>query len=143
MTKEELAAELNGVEYGDGNTIPQGGVKIAKESGLVIVYGASDDLAELCGAIDSEIGCYNGGEIPLTEKHVLYPPEECGCRDLEQCPFLKAEYDKCKKIKVVWCGDSGFAWAYETDIPHATFEIYEDGEKYCRGIVFDINSLKN
>lgn len=34
-----------------------------------------------------------------------------------------------------------FAWTYSTEIPHATFEIIEEGEKFCRGIVFDINDL--
>ena len=34
------------------------------------------------------------------------------------------------------------AWTYRTDIPHETFMIYEDGEPYCRGIVFNIDDVK-
>ena len=43
-------------------------------------------------------------------------------------------------MKAVW-GEEGYSWTYETAIPHATFEILEDEEKYCRGIVFDIKDL--
>ena len=40
-----------------------------------------------------------------------------------------------KKITAVWDTD-GYSWIYQTDIPHATFEIVEDGAPYCRGIIF-------
>jgi hypothetical protein len=46
----------------------------------------------------------------------------------------------CKTIEAIW-GKDGYSWTYKTDIPHATFDIFEDGEKFCRGIVFDIKSL--
>ena len=34
------------------------------------------------------------------------------------------------------------AWVYKTDIPHATFLIHDDDEKYCRGIVFRLADAK-
>ena len=60
---------------------------------------------------------------------------------------------------MIWCGmidgesagpESDFkteegdliTWCYKTDIPHETFMIYDDGEPYCRGIVFSIEDLK-
>ena len=42
--------------------------QIAKDSGLVIVYGASDDLMEFEGAIEDEIGCYDGDTIHITKQ---------------------------------------------------------------------------
>lgn len=33
-------------------------------------------------------------------------------------------------------------WTYETDIPHETFVIYNDGEPYCRGIVFSVDDVR-
>ena len=33
------------------------------------------------------------------------------------------------------------AWTYMTDIPHATFDVMDDGELYCRGIVFALADL--
>jgi hypothetical protein len=40
-----------------------------------------------------------------------------------------------KYIDAVWC-EGEYSWTYKTNIPHATFDIWEDGEKYCKGIVF-------
>ena len=42
MTPIELALDLAGAEYGLSDKKEE--IKIAKENGLVIVYGASDDL---------------------------------------------------------------------------------------------------
>jgi hypothetical protein len=50
--------------------------------------------------------------------------------------------ESAKTIEVVWDAE-GYSWIYETEIPHAVFDILEDGEKFCRGIVFDIRSLKD
>ena len=36
---------------------------------------------------------------------------------------------------------SNVSWSYLTDIPHKTFDIMEDGEIYCRGIVFSLDDL--
>ena len=45
-------------------------------------------------------------------------------------------------ITAVWCDpESGASWSYKTDIPHETFNIYEDGELFCIGIVFSIDDL--
>ena len=38
--------------------------KEAKELGLVVVFGASDDLMEFRGALDEEFGCPDGGRAP-------------------------------------------------------------------------------
>ena len=32
-------------------------------------------------------------------------------------------------------------WTYETEIPHAKFNIYEDDELSCVGIVFEMSEL--
>ena len=42
MTAKELAELLNGREY--GNEITSDEEKLAKESGLVVVFGYSDDM---------------------------------------------------------------------------------------------------
>ena len=33
-------------------------------------------------------------------------------------------------------------WTYETEIPCERFDIWEDGEVYCVGLVFSIEDLK-
>lgn len=136
MTKEELAAELNGREY--RNEITKAEAAEAKAAGLVIVFGASDDLMEFRGAIYDEVGCYNGGTAYLTSSGMLV--NDC---DDDECPHFKKLKAKAATIEAVW-GESGDApvWTYKTDIPHATFEIVEDGEPYCRGIVFALADVQ-
>jgi hypothetical protein len=134
MTKEELAAALGGRECKNKITPELRGR--AKESGLVVVYGASDDLMEFSGAIDDEINCYNGGVAYLDESGLW----ENKCDD-DDCPYAAKERANCKIIRAVWHDGGNPCWTYETEIPHAKFRIYEDKDIYCVGIVFDTKLL--
>lgn len=60
MTKEQLAELLNGNEYRDEMTKEQ--EQAAKQNNLLVLFGASDDLLEMRGAIRDEVGAYDGGE---------------------------------------------------------------------------------
>jgi hypothetical protein len=139
MTKEMLAAQLNGREI--GNETETADEMSAKDNNLVIVYGYSDDNIEFRGAIYDEIGSYGGGDFEFTKSGVF--------RDEDDDEVLK-KYGTIilfNKIKAVWCpkdsqGNVYASWAYETEIPHATFDIMEDGELFSRGIVFSLNDLK-
>lgn len=135
MSIEEFAKLLDKSECGFSLTLHQ--VHIAKENGFVVVYGASDDLMELDGAIYDEFGCYGGGIAYLNSKGFLSVKDEC-----EDCPYIKSELAKYKTITAVW-GADGYSWTYKTGIPHAEFDVLEDGEPYCKGIVFDIKSLED
>lgn len=115
MTLKEFAQMLDGSEY--LNEITKEEKALAKELGFVVVFGYSDDNAELRGAIDDEIDCFNGGV-------------------LEHDDLPSAVYAD-------WCPeDIDCSWAYRTSIPHENFNIYENGELYCVGIVCDINKPK-
>lgn len=133
LTKEELAARLTGRPYGD--EITRFEEDIATESGLVVVFGYSDDNMEICGALGSdEFGCYNGGEFIVTKKGV-FDAEGWGTEtDMADGPTGW-------KLDALWCKEPGYSFTYKTVIPHATFEITENGEPYCRGIVFSIADL--
>lgn len=130
MTAKELAARLDGMGYALG--VSPEDVAAAKESGLVILHGESDDLAELEGAITSEAGCYDGGTLYITPGGFSRPHD-----------LLKSAKDTAKTVKAIWRGDTGYTWAYETDLPHETFSILDDGERYCRGIVFEAAALRH
>ncbi len=131
---KELATLLDGCEYGE---IPVSLAERAREAGLVILYGASDDLAELRGAVEDEIGCYEGGELLIGKKGFVVPrSDEC-----EACEHYIQSLNRYKRVKAAW-GESGYSWTYETDTPHETFDILEDGEPYCRGIVFEAAALE-
>lgn len=113
MTIFEFAEGLNGRSYGKEITSLE--EQRAKELGFVVVFGYSDDNTEFRGAYNEEVGCFDGGRV---------------------------YEDGDKYIDAVWCKD-GYSWIYNTNIPHATFDIYEDKEKFCRGIVFSLRDLYN
>jgi hypothetical protein len=144
-TKEWLAALLNGREI--GKEITKEEEQIARESGLVVLFGASDDLAEFRGAIEDEVNGYGGRDIMILDGKLL-PADafDCGCEWAEAAE--QAALARAAEIESVWCegkdGEDGplISWTYITKIPHATFDVMEDGEVYCRGIVFDLADAK-
>ena len=131
MDIKDFAKSISGKEYGYPQFTKEE-VETAKENGFVIVYGASDDLMEFEGAIQDEGGCFDGGEVCFNQKEVY------------QGRGRKEDYPSY--ITALWCeGEENgkpICWIYKTDIPHETFMIYEDGEPYCRGIVFSIDDVK-
>lgn len=133
MELKEFAESISGREYGYA-PFTEEEIKTAEENGFVIVYGASDDLMEFEGAIRDEGSCYDGGKVFFNRNGV--------CQDSED------EKNYPNWIEALWCDDSArdesgniITWTYRTDIPHETFMVYEDGESYCRGIVFNINEV--
>ncbi|AVH38024.1 hypothetical protein AL532_17590 [Pseudomonas monteilii] len=137
MTKEELAAQLNGLEY--PTRIPGALIVEAQSAGLVILCGASDDLMEFYGARREEIGCYDGGTAFVDADGVL-PDRDCLDGDEELAEYVQRQ-KSAKSIEALWCKEDGYSWTYKTEIPHATFEVVEDEEPYCRGIVFALADL--
>ena len=136
MTKEELAQRLNGREY--CNEITREEAKEARGNNLVVVFGASDDLMEFRGAIDDETGAYDGVTVSIDKNGLL----ENKCDD-DQCPYFADRKGAAAKIKAIWCPHGkDLSWEYYTDIPHATFDVMEDGELYCRGIIFSLDDLE-
>lgn len=132
MDIKEFSKMIDGKEYGYPQFTKEE-IQIAKDNGFVIVYGASDDLMEFCGAIEDEGGCFDGGEVFFDRDGVAYDEDD----------------KKPNVIEALWCDDDTIAedstiitWTYKTDIPHETFMIYEEGEKYCRGIVFSVDDVK-
>lgn len=55
--------------------------------------------------------------------------------------------ERANWIDAVWCDGMNrdglpATWTYETEIPCERFDIWEDGEIYCVGLVFSIEDLK-
>lgn len=134
MNAKSLAELLNGRQY--GNEIEPHIKLIAEGSNLVVVFGASDDLMEFRGAINEQIDCYDGGTAYFSQDRLLH--NECPEDD---CPYFEELKKSAKTIEAV-LDEEGFSWVYKTEIPHETFIIYEDGDTYCRGIVFSMEDLK-
>jgi hypothetical protein len=115
--------------------------ELAKQNGIVIVYGASDDLIEFDGAIRDEGDCYEGSTFFVDDEGLLPNWDNLDHDDEEVVLAYQKRKSAAKhSIKALW-NVNGYSWRYETDIPHETFEIVEDKEKYCRGMVFYITEL--
>jgi len=140
MTKEELAAQLDGIKYPAYRSITKEQFAAARESGLVIVYGASDDLMEFDGAIRDEFGCYEGGTA-FIDKNGLIDRSQIDDDDDEAIHEFVERKKSGHAIEAFWCKRGEYTWAYETSIPHATFTITNEEELYCRGLVFSITDL--
>lgn len=137
LSKELLAVALHGREYPFDLTKEEQAQ--AKAANLLVIFGASDDLMELRGAIDDEFGCYDGGTALIDAKGIL-PSRENIEDDVELKDFFARE-PLARKVEALWAAEEDTSWTYRTDAPHATFEIMEDGIVYCRGIVIDVADL--
>jgi hypothetical protein len=101
-----------------------------KSADLIVLFGASDDLVEIRGAIHDEVGAYDGTVVPF-RKGQLYKPV---C-EAEDCPHEENLREGTIDIKANWSrGD--VSWSFETEIPHEVFDVLEDGAVFCKGIIF-------
>lgn len=110
---------------------------LAQASGLLIVYGASDDLIEMEGMFRDEAGVEDGDMVYVTDEGLVEKPE-CDCSHAED--WYAEAISVASEIEALWCPDDvdgNPSWAYRTDLPHATFTIVEGGELYCIGLVID------
>jgi hypothetical protein len=140
MDANTLAMLLDGREY--GSEITRDEEAQAKAAGLIVAFGASDDLLELRGAINDEtypsdsIGARVDakGVVPTFDS-LLEDGDKDALRD-----YFKRENGGAV-IRAMWEGEAGYSWIISSDVPHATFEVCEDGEAYCRGIVFALADI--
>lgn len=113
MKLREFADMITDREYGHEITTEE--EALAKELGFVVVFGYSDNNAELRGAIDDEIGCFDGGVL----EH----------KDLQGT------------ILAEWCPeDIECSWHFSSTQPSEKFYIFTGEELYCVGIVIDNNN---
>ncbi|MCW3783588.1 hypothetical protein [Defluviimonas salinarum] len=134
MTPQDAATALDGNQYRE-----EGSCELFREmraAGLVAVFGASDDLVELRGAIDDELG---RGPVLLGPEGLII--NRC---DDDRCPHFRETAKSAVTIRPVFHsrGSADGCWTYETDLPVATYRILEDDVPYCRGIVFAMADLK-
>ena len=140
ISLESVKEQIHNCEY--GHEMDKLDKDALKEAGIVIVYGYSDDNTEFEGAIYEEIGSYGGAYIRLTKDGLL----ENKCSD-DDCPYYTEEAKKAKYyIKPKWCDGNAdiktmIAWTYESNIPHITFDVLEDDEIFCRGMIFRLSDL--
>lgn len=145
MTKEQFAKILDGRQYREEMTSVE--EKLAESHGLLVCFAASDDLLELRGIIYDEFGAYNSGSVMLLKnkggKIGAISEDDynelCEFFDDKDLEFSRKEV----KITAKWSPkELDCSWLIETDLPAATFDIMEDGELYCRGLVIEKSDIE-
>ena len=134
MTKEEWAAALNGREY--TKEITRQEEREAKEDKMLIVFGASDDLIELRGVTSDEVG--GPGKVQIGRNGGVV-------QELEEAEELIRQGwtppTVILEITATWCPDDPkTSWLITSSSEAAPFDIMEDGELYCRGVVIDCST---
>lgn len=135
---QDLAGLLNGREY--RNEITREEIALAKKIGLVVIFGYSDDGVSIRGAIDDDAGAFDGTTFNLDAKGIVKPWDEIDHRDEDECADYFARKGKGAKVIAKW-DHSGYSWFIESTAQAATFDIMEDDERFCRGIVIDVRDL--
>ncbi len=144
MNVTEIAQALDAMEY--RADIGMDILTEARNANIVIVIGASDDLMEFYGAFRDEGNCYDGGTVLVDAKGVVpsVRPDDLDDGDdgdAEMLAYLMRK-KSAGRIEALWADEASQAsWSYKTDIPHATFNVMEDGGVYCRAMVFALADL--
>lgn len=137
MDTKTAAQRLHGMEYRSDAQYKDIFAEM-KAAGLVAVMGASDDLIDLQGAINDEYGA--GSPILFWDGAIL--ENEC---EEERCPY----FEKIAKKAVALTADHGHHpdvpgephWVIDFPIEHETFDVMEDDEVFCRGIIFALRDI--
>jgi hypothetical protein len=138
VTMQEFAKQLDGREYEFELTNEE--LATAAANKLVVIYGRSDDRVIVDGA-DSAL---------YSEISIIYFNAK-GAMVCEDDPDDVVRMATEPYVKTGWMGpeyDDYDFFVFETNIPHATFDVMEnyaeeDGtvRKYCQAIVFSLDNL--
>jgi hypothetical protein len=125
INSQELATLLDGFNHEDRFT--KHTLKIARESGLIIVSSIGDDTVVFNGAMTEEFDLFQGGDIFM---------------DKDGFAYTRQKVDKSrKKITSIWEDKSVFKWKFITSIPNSCFSIKRAGKNYCKGIIFNTKDV--
>lgn len=148
MTKEQLAELLNG--NGCRKVMTKEQEQTAKENNLLVLFGLSDDLLEMRGAIYDDVGVWDGGDYALLLKDdkYSYTDADLGPNNAEETMILPLDGDynndnNPRLIRAEWCpeDETQLSWRITSNMPCASFTIREDGNPYCEGIVIDLDEI--
>ncbi len=151
MTKEQLAAALDGVQYGEEDDVLKR--FNLSQTDFVVVYGASDDLAEVRGALNDEFGVGTKyGSIAFR----LYHNYESGLIDFVENLELSGDFNESTTELIfsalgrdvvefanVAKANEHHLFQFESDnIQFAPFKVMDEDELYCIGCVFSLEDVK-
>ena len=101
-----------------------------------------------CGLIYDEIGMWDGGDFIIATPGTEIPVDEDEetfrkAKEIEAIPIEGESNITKNRFNCLWSPEElECSWLIKTDLPNSSFDIMEDGELYCRGIVIDVSDLK-
>lgn len=129
-----LALKLDGIDYADSI---ENRLADAKEKGLLVITGASDDLTEFYGVWRDEAGL---GKIIFDANGILPSVDEI--RDSDEADDIVAWGVRRKAAKVIRASHGETGHKYDMgEIPHAEFRVFDGDDLFSTGVVIHISNL--
>lgn len=149
MTTQQLAELLNNRQY--SNEIDTEEIQLAKDHNYLVVFGHSDDCVELRGILYEE---YTVDTTILIGKKGERMFVETDTSDLEGFDDFDGVYKHFKELGCIQVSDCSVeptnyitseygmnGWEFTTDLPHSTFQIYDEDDLHGNGLVIDLTEL--
>lgn len=140
---EDFAILLDGRDY--LKEITKEEEAIAKRNNLVIVFGQSDDLGEFRGAIHDEISACGNPKVGIFKDKLV----DIDCFDFHEDREVFKKYgfelpNPNIVVNFAWCPkELNTSWLITVEGAEGYgFDIFEDGDLYCRGVVFSLEQPK-
>ncbi len=110
---------------------------MAKDAGIVIAFGASDDLCEFVGAWYDEVAVYEYSEIPISNDGVL----KSDCDSDDACPYFKRIAAAAPKLSIKFTNSTPnclLNWLLDLpdDIMHEKAILTEDDKPFTQALIF-------
>ena len=134
----ELSKRLDGCKY--RSELTSDDINFAKANGLVVVYGASDDLIEFSGCLDDELGAGDKEVIHFHSGNILSVCDPFYELD-EMMSFLSSYGVKFNLDNSIKISREFGIWGYDMNCEYFPFNVYEDGDLYGVGIVFNLKDI--
>jgi len=133
LTAEQFARLLDGRECGE--EISKEEEAIAAESRLFVFFGDSDDGLKVLGILCDFFSAIGGRKVTIAK--VINSPYWAYVT--EQTKALVSIFVQIRDsfvVNAIWNPDDpDTTWLIATDVPSFPFDIMEDGNLFCRGIV--------
>lgn len=148
LVKWEKKLEETKLEYPAEDI--KGFVEELKADGIILAFGMSDDLLEFSGALNDECEAWNGTVerlVPHKDGSVSVFDED---ENKETAELNRLQIRRLTEVRANWCpeNEKKEIWAsWHITSPDSeffgSFDIFEDGELYCRGLIIPVERLEN
>jgi len=115
------------------NFLSEKEIEILKNEKLVVIYGDLYNCIQIKGAINDEI-FYNSNKIYLNGNTIL--KNQC---ENPICPYFEFKKKQCQYISIIY--NQKYIWLFTTHIEHEIIDIMQGNRVFCKGIIFDLNSI--